>query len=128
MAKKFKATEPKMIDIGAALRLWIGILLPPIAWGVQLQSVYLASEFGCLTSDFTWNHVLSALTLVVALVGGVIAWFEWVAAGATTEAEGVDRMSRRRFMALIGILSSALFSVTIVAQWLPTLMSVPCGK
>lgn len=127
MAKKIKA-KPKTIDTGTALRLWIGMLLPPIAWAMHLQLVYLTSEFGCFTSDFTWNHVLSGLMLIVALVGGAIAWLEWVAASATTDEEGGDVMSRRRFMALIGILTSALFSVTIIAQWLPTLMRVPCDR
>ena len=127
MAKKIKA-KPKPIDIGTALRLWTGMLLPPIAWGIQLQSVYLTSEFGCFTSDFTWNHVLSALMLALAIFAGAIAWWELIAAGATTEAEGGDLMARRRFMAVIGILTSALFSVTIIAQWLPTWMGVPCGK
>lgn len=127
MAKKIK-TKPKAIDIGVALRLWIGMLLAPIAWGIQLQSVYLTSEFGCFTSDFMWNHVVSGLALTVALVGGAIAWLEWIAAGATTDATGADLLSRRRFMALLGVLISALFSVTIVAQWLPTLLRVPCGR
>jgi hypothetical protein len=127
MAKTIKA-KPKKIDPTAALRLWIGMLLPPIAWGVQLQSVYLASEFGCATSNFTWNHVLSSVTLIVAMCGGAIAWREWIAAGATTEQEGSSPKSRRRFMALLGMLTSALFSVTIFAQWLPTLMGVPCDK
>jgi hypothetical protein len=127
MAKKVKA-KAIGIDIGRAFRLWIGILLAPVAWAVQLQTVYLTSEFGCFTSDFMWNHVLSGLALVAAIIGGVIAWLEWVAAGATTDTEGPDFMSRRRFMALIGILTSALFSVTIVAQWLPTLTRVPCDK
>ena len=127
MAKTAKA-KPKHIDLAVAFRLWIGILLPPIAWGVQLQSVYLASEFGCATSNFTWNHVLSAITLTIAMIGGAIAWWEWTVAGGTTEEEGSNGMSRRRFMALIGVLTSALFSVTIIAQWLPTLMGVPCAK
>jgi len=127
VTKEIKA-KPNPIDIGAALRLWTGMLLPPIAWSVQLQSVYLASEFGCSTSDFTWNHVLSGLTLVIAMLAGAVAWREWIAAGATMAEDGGDQMSRRRFMALLGILISALFSVTIFAQWLPTLTGVPCGK
>ena len=127
MARKVKANSAT-IDIGPTFRLWTGMLLAPVAWAIQLQLVYLTSEFGCFTSDFLWNHIVSGLMLVVALVGGVIAWSEWVAAGATTDEQGGDRMSRRRFMALIGILTSSLFSVTIVAQWLPTLLRVPCGK
>jgi hypothetical protein len=127
MAKTVKE-KTVLFDMAIAIRLWTGILLAPIAWGVQLQSVYLSSEYGCFAGNFTWNHILSAIALFAAMIGGAIAWREWNAAGASTEAEGRDRMSRRRFMALIGILGSALFSVTIFAQWLPTLTGVPCGK
>ena len=127
MDKTIKA-EPKKVDVGVSFRLWVGMLLPPIAWAVQLQALWLTSEFGCRQSNFTWNHVVCGLALIVALLAGAIAWWEWNASGATTDEDGGDRMSRRRFMALIGILTSALFSVTIIAQWLPTMMGVPCDK
>ena len=127
MTERIEA-KPKKIDKSGALRLWIGMLLPPIAWGVQLQSLYLTSEFGCRSSDFTWNHVVVVVALVISIVAGVIACGEWTASGASDEAEGGDQMSRRRFMSLLGVLTSALFSITILAQWLPTLMGVPCDK
>jgi hypothetical protein len=127
MTERIEA-KPKKIDKSGALRLWIGMLLPPIAWGVQLQSLYLTSEFGCRSSDFTWNHVVVVVALGISIVAGVIAWGEWTASDASDEAEGGDQMSRRRFMSLLGVLTSALFSITILAQWLPTLMGVPCDK
>jgi hypothetical protein len=127
MSKRVEA-KPKKIDNGIAFRLWIGMLLPPAAWAAQLQSLYLTSEFGCKSSNFTWNHVVVVAALALSLLGGAIAWREWLASGATNDAEGSDRMSRRRFMAMLGILTSALFTVTIFAQWLPTLVGVPCDK
>ena len=36
--------------------------------------------------------------------------------------------SRRRFMAMVGVMSGALFTLVIFAQWLPTLLGVPCDK
>jgi hypothetical protein len=120
--------KPKKIDTGIAFRLWVGMLLPPAAWAVQLQSLYMTSEFGCRSSNFTLNHVVVVAALALSLLGGAIAWREWLASGANEEAEGGDRLSRRRFMSMLGILTAALFTVLIFAQWLPTLMGVPCDK
>jgi hypothetical protein len=127
MAGRIKP-KPTKIDKERSLRLWIGMLVPPAAWAVQLQSLYLTSEFGCRSSDFTWNHVVVVVALIVSILAGFIAWREWSQSGRSDEDEGGDRMSRRRFMSLLGVLTSALFSVTILAQWLPTLMGVPCDK
>jgi hypothetical protein len=127
MAERVES-KPKKLDKGRSLRLWIGMLVPPAAWAVQLQSLYLTSEFGCRSSDFTWNHVVVVAALIVSVLAGFIAWREWSQSGGSDEDEDGDRMSRRRFMALLGVLTSALFSITILAQWLPTLMGVPCDK
>ena len=127
MSETLRAKK-KAIDTGIAFRLWIGMLLPPAAWAIQLQSLYLTSEYGCPTADFMWNHVVVVIALAFSLLGGAIAWREWLKSGSSVEAEGGDRLSRRRFMALLGILMASLFTVLIFAQWLPTLMGVPCEK
>ena len=125
---KSRQAKKETIDKGDALRLWIGMLLPPLAWAAQLQSLYLASEYGCATSDFIWNHVVAVIALALSLLGGAIAWREWLKSGASVEAEAGDLASRSRFMALIGILTASLFTILIFAQWLPTLTGVPCDK
>ena len=120
MTDEATTTKPN-IDVWAALRLWIGMLLPPAAWLAQLQALYLASEFGCTTSNFTRNHVVVVIALVVSLIGCAVAWREWTKSRDESQ-------TRHRFMALIGVLTGALFSLLILAQWLPTLMGVPCDK
>ena len=126
MAEPENAT-PEKIDRGRSLRLWIGLLLPPVAWAVQLQVLYLTSEFGCRSGTFFWNHVAVGVGLLLSIVGGLIAWREWMASG-TIDNEGGGELPRRRFMAMLGVLASGLFALTIFAQWLPTLMGVPCDK
>jgi hypothetical protein len=127
MAKVIKA-EPVEIDRGTALRLWFGILLPPVAWATQLQVLWLTSEYGCATSDFFWNHVVSVSALIASLVGLYFAYREWSAVGGGMDDDDATINSRRSFMALIGMLTGALFTVIIFAQWLPTLTGVPCDK
>lgn len=120
---KGKTAEPER-----ALGLWIGMLLPPVAWAVQLQTLWLTSELGCQTSNFLWNHLVSITALIVAAIGGFIAFFEYRkwAPGGTNSSD--DLRSRRKFMAMVGILTGLLFTTVIFAQWLPTLLGVPCEK
>jgi len=128
VAEKAKAKLEDDVEPGTAFRLWIGMLLPPIAWAIQLQAMWLTSEYGCFTSDFMWNHVVSIIGLVVSAIGALIAYLEyrkWEPAGDNARFEAG---SRRRFMAMVGVMSGALFTVIIFAQWLPTLLGVPCDK
>ena len=110
------------------LWLWLGLLLPPAAWAIQLQTVYLTSEYGCKYMDFMPNHLASVFTLLLSIIGGVIAWRNWIEAGKTWEAKEANPIDRSRFMAILGMLTSALFTLLIFAQWLPTLLGVPCDK
>src|SRR6476620_10455427 len=98
------SSETKRIDVGAAFRLWIGMLLPPAAWLAQLQALYLSSEFGCATSNFTRNHIVVIVALIVSLIGWAIVWREW-----TKSRDDGGAQMRHRFMALIGVLTGALF-------------------
>ena len=104
------------------------MLLPPIAWAVQLQAMWLTSEYGCYTSDFLWNHVVSITGLVVSAIGWYIAYAEYREWAAIGDNAMHDPRSRRRFMAMVGVMTGALFTVLIFAQWLPTLLGVPCDK
>ena len=77
MAEKAKAKEVDRVEPGTAFKLWIGMLLPPVAWAIQLQAMWLTSEYGCETSDFIWNHVVSITGLVVSAIGTLIAYLEY---------------------------------------------------
>jgi hypothetical protein len=125
-----KATIEKHNDPGVTgnFWLWVGLLLPPLAWITQLQTVYLTSEYGCATSDFLWNHIASAVAIVLSMIGGIIAWRHWQAGGGQTDNESALPKDRKQFMALLGILTGVLFTLVIFAQWLPTLFGVPCDK
>lgn len=108
--------------------LWIGLLLPPVAWAVQMEALYLTSDYGCAMMNFLWNHVAAASGLVLSLIGLAVSWSEWGRLGRASDDEGGTPVSRKRFMTVLGLLTGVLFSVLIAAQWLPTIMGVPCGK
>ena len=120
--------ETVTADPPRAFWLWIGLLLPPSVWLVQFQTVYLASEWACYAMDHTVNHVASVVALVISGFGIGAACSEWKAAYGGTENEMSDQETRRRFMAILGLLMGSLSIALIVATWLPTLKGVPCGK
>jgi hypothetical protein len=110
------------------LLLWTGFLLPPIAWSMQLESVYLLSDYACSSNNFIPNHIASAALLLLSLIGLAVAWLNWQKSGSTWPNGGSGAIPRSRFMSALGLLTGILFSALIFAQWLPTIVGVPCGK
>jgi hypothetical protein len=108
--------------------LWVGFLLPPLAWSVALETLYLFSDYGCETLNFMPNHIVSASALLLSLIGGAVAWRNWKRSGAQWPGDDSGPIPRSRFMAALGLLTCPLFSALIIAQWLPTALGVPCGK
>jgi hypothetical protein len=108
--------------------LWTGLLLPPIVWAIQLQTVYLLTENSCFTGNFLPVHITSFASLILSIIGGFISWNCWTEAGAEWKNEQGGTIPRSRFMAILGLMTSALFTLIIFAQWLPTVLGVPCDK
>ena len=121
-------TEKELEQPYSELMLWTGFLLPPLAWSIGLEVLYLFSDYGCETTNFIPNHIVSAVALILSLLGGFIAWRCWQTSGAEWPGEGNGPIPRSQFMSALGLLTSALFSALIIAQWLPTVLGVPCGK
>jgi hypothetical protein len=110
---------------------WIGVLAAPIAWAVQLQAAYSFSRFAC---SHPWcssaHHATSAGTFIIAVIGAIIAWSEHSRLSRQLPEETAEPeesvTSRARFMAWLGVITSVLFALVIVAQWLPTIFIDPC--
>jgi hypothetical protein len=106
--------------------LWTGLLLPPIAWSVAMEAVYLTDVYTCAGSPVRWSHVSSAVGLIFCIVGGIIAWTQ------IPRQKELDRgsvpISRSFFMAALGCALAVVFGLLIVAQWLPVIYGVPCSK
>src|SRR4051794_39064858 len=96
--------------------LWLGVLLPPAAWLTQFQINYALARWLC---NVPWlaifYHSASALTLLVALLGGWLAWSDWnrLRAAPPAEHEGGVR-GRSHFLALLGMSMTPLFALLIL--------------
>lgn len=121
-------TQKEFSEKSGQLRLWIGLLLPPVAWALQLQTLYMLAQYVCANGNPLTFHLASIIALILSLLGGFVAWRSWQQTGANEPAKSPGPLPRSRFMAALGVLTGMLFTVVIFAQWLPMLLGVPCEK
>jgi hypothetical protein len=114
---------PDARTIGA---LWTGLLLAPVAFLLNLEIGYALVPTACSSRSELLTHVVHLVCLLLALFGGITAWRCWKATGETWPAGEGGPLSRSRFMAGLGWLISSLFTLVILAQWIPSFILDPC--
>jgi hypothetical protein len=109
------------------LGLWTGVLGGPIVWSLQMQTGYALSRF---SSEHRWllvvHHLVSLLGVAGAAYCTWLAWREWQRLGGG-EPGGSEpgATGRSRFLALLGVITSGLFTLVIIAQWVPVFFISP---
>ena len=103
---------------------WYGVLGGAIAWAMQLETNCALVEPACATGNMKWLYLATAVFLGFALSAVLVAWHEWTMA----RAEGAPEPARSRssFMGLLGILTSTLFALIILAHAIPMFIFSPC--
>lgn len=108
------------------VRLWIGVLGPPSIWATRIATSYLLVPYACWWGWLPVLHLVTAIALLGTGAVGVMAWRAWRTVGGGGEVEIGDEATRTRFMAIVGMSSSALFLLVIVAEGLANLFIDPC--
>ena len=106
-------------------RLWLTILVGPLAWLAFLQTAYALLPGACRHPMGGMIALLAAGALALSTAGLVAAWRGWRRVGRA--APGGAATSRARVVALTGIGTSALFVLIVVAGMLPLLLLAPCN-
>jgi hypothetical protein len=106
--------------------LYFALLGPPIAWALGLNAQYSLVRVACASASNLPLHLVNVVTLSLALGAGVVAWREWRNSGRGWPDERGGTIPRSRFMAVMGLLSSALFALAILAQWVASFILNPC--
>ena len=106
--------------------LWAGILAGPIAWAADLGISYALVKWTCGHQHTTVLHLITVGALVATAAGAFAAWR---VIGELSREPATDppprgvpderSIDRARFMAALGLLSSGLFALVIIATAVP---------
>jgi hypothetical protein len=100
------------------LALWTGILAGPVAWASDLCVSYALVKWSCASQRETLLHIFTLAALAV-VAGGAIVSFLALQRTPPMPTDGGDPRQRARFMAVLGLMSCALFALLIVANAIP---------
>jgi hypothetical protein len=111
--------------VGAALVLWAGILGPPVVFLVDLTLSYALAYWACSSGH---RVVLDLVTLCALAIVFLCGWNAWrlLEGSPGADPQGGHRGDRTRFMAQVGLLTSALFTLAVLAFAVPRLVIGPC--
>jgi hypothetical protein len=113
-------------DAGEVRALWAGLLLPPIAFLIDLEAAYALVPAACSSRNGLPVHLVHLVCLALALFGGITAWRWWKLQGAIWPGVEGTPLARSRFMAGLGVLVGGFFVLVILAMWIPSFVLDPC--
>ena len=121
-----EAAEKDFKQAGRIFALWMGMLVAPFAFLLNLQISYMLVPLVCANGHIIWLHVAACGSLLLAALGMLIAWRNWQKTGREWASEAGNVTARSRFMAVVGLLMSGLFCLAILAQWIASFIIGPC--
>jgi len=118
MAQERHATTPKA--------LWMLIIAGPAIVAIEQQTNFVLVRLACSAQRSVALYVVAVVALVLTIVTALIGISIWKRAGTTWPTEALDLATRTRFIAVLGILSSAMSLLVILAQGIATVYFDPC--
>jgi hypothetical protein len=110
-------------------RLLFGALGAPAAWAIHLLVNYLLVSATCWTGAYAIMvavHVVTALTFLVAVAAGVIAWGTWQRLGKAEHTTAGDWQGVSTFLGVWGMAASAIFALLILVGGFAGFFLDPC--
>jgi hypothetical protein len=100
---------------------WSGLVAGPAAWAISTQLNYGLVEWQC-------RHgipVIPIAALVLALMAAAGGWLSWIAFSRSNEIE-TAHIRMDHFIAGLGVLAAALFSLVTITQGAAALVLDEC--
>ena len=106
--------------------LWILVIAAPAIVAIEMQTNFVLARHACSAQRNVSLYVVVAVALVLTIATTLIGVSYWKRAGAVWPSEETDLPNRIRFIAVLGILSSAMSFLVILAQGIATVHFDPC--
>jgi hypothetical protein len=106
--------------------LWWSLIAGFAAWAVDLSFSYVLEQRSCSTGHHYLLHVISVISLAIALTGFGTGLVEFRRFPGTTSEEGGSHFDRAHFQALLGMAFSLSFALVVIAGSVPRWILGPC--
>jgi hypothetical protein len=118
--------EKRILHPRGSFVQWTGVLAGPVAWGLHMQTNYSLVPWVCKNGGEIFIHLVTIAALLITAVGALAAWRGWQQGRDEEEANGEG--SRSHFMGALGLLTSGMFFLVIIAQEIPSFIFHPCQR
>ena len=120
MGQDEQATTPKW--------LWMLVIVGPAIVAIEMQANFVLVRHACSAQR---NVALYAVVIVAMLLTIATIWIAislWRRAGIVWPTEAIDLANRIRFITALGVLSSVMLFLVILAQGIATVNFDPCQR
>jgi hypothetical protein len=104
--------------------LWTGAVTAPVAWAIQFLIIYALVPHVCKVGASKSLHITSLTFIIIGIMAGVLSWWNLGQKEHSFEEERESII----FMGRLGIMTSALFTLIMLAQVIPTFFIDPCWQ
>jgi len=118
MEEELQSTTPKA--------LWLLVVLPPAIGAAAMEADYVLVRQACAAQHNAALYGVTIVGLVLILATAFVAFTIWRVEGTRWPTEDAELSTRIRFVAVLGILSSAMSFLLLVAQGIATIQFSPC--
>jgi hypothetical protein len=113
-------------DESINLRLWIGIVLPPIAGGINTLVGYMVSNYDCNVHNRHLVLFVNGVSALLCAIAGVAAYSTRRKFEERADDGSKSLLHTRRFMMCLGIACTLGFLLFIAAGTTSTFLLRPC--
>ena len=120
MAQDEQTTTPKW--------LWLLIVAGPALVAIEMQANCVLVRHACSAQRNVTLYAVVVVAMILTIATILIAVSLWRRAGAVWPTEQVDLANRIRFITALGVLSSVMSFLVILAQGIATVNFDPCQR
>jgi len=106
--------------------LWLLLVAGPVIVALEQQINYVLVRQACSVQRNVALYVVTIVALLLTIATMLVGVSIWRRAGAVWPTEASDLADRIRFISVLGILSSTMSFLVIVAQGIATIYFNPC--
>ena len=106
--------------------LWLLVIVGPAIVAAEPQTNYVLVRQACSMQRNVALYVVVIVAMLLTIVTAMVGVSIWRRTGTAWPTEAGDLANRIRFISVLGILSSAMSFLVIVAQGIATVHFDPC--